>query len=109
MEEEEEEGEEEGKRLQWHLRGMEKKVKTERGRGGGRGKGGRREEGGRREGGGREERREGVEGEKPSLVKRLWVSLLWDQTHGCKSVDQEVILSVVWCSVFFPLCKHHKL
>ena len=77
--------------------------------GGGRGKGGRREEGGRREGGGREERREGVEGEKPSLVKRLWVSLLWDQTHGCKSVDQEVILSVVWCSVFFPLCKHHKL
>ena len=64
----------------------------------------REEERERQEEEGREE-----EEEKPSLMKRLWVSVLWNEAHGCKSVDQEVILSVVWCPVFFLLCKHHKL
>ena len=74
---------------------------------GGRG-GGEREgkEEGEREERGRE--REGRE-EEDILMKCLWVSTLWDKAHSCKSVDEEVVLTVVRSAVLLTFCKHHKL
>ena len=42
-------------------------------------------------------------------MKCLWVSALWYEAHSCKSVDEEVVLTMVRSAVLLAFRKHHKL
>lgn len=44
-----------------------------------------------------------------SLFVLLIITIVSNQTEGGKSLDEEIILSVVGCVAFLPLSKHNKL